>query len=307
MPKIPLPQKPFKTFEEQELLLRGRGLIIDCDANVSLKQINYYRLTSYLIPFKIANDKYKPGTKLSKILRIYEMDSKFRRILMSLLEHVEISLRTYIAYTLGGLYEGMGYTCPINFENLDRHEKFLTKILPKVLDLSYNKLFIQHYKKKYGERYPIWVVSEILTFDQIFMIYKNMHKEDQDLLCKNFLGISRGSLYHWMQELKTLRNECAHYHRLYNVPRKSLYVHPYVKTRYEVKSPWLSIFLACKYVVHGDQHWTFFITEFEQFLNEYSDVINRNNLGLPKNYSLIMSSPLSIDEVTPLLNLDLLK
>ena len=59
-----------KTFEEQLQILSDRGCYIhDHDECLdTLKRINYYRFTGYLIPYKENDGNYKPGTSFSKLL-----------------------------------------------------------------------------------------------------------------------------------------------------------------------------------------------------------------------------------------------
>ena len=62
--------KPPLSFEEQAALLIKRGLIADKSLLVSrLKNVNYYRLSGYLYPYRQANDNFKPGTTFEQVWR----------------------------------------------------------------------------------------------------------------------------------------------------------------------------------------------------------------------------------------------
>ncbi len=62
--------KPALSFQEQADLLISRGLLADRDELISyLKQVNYYRVTGYLYPFKQSDDseEFIAGTTLEMI------------------------------------------------------------------------------------------------------------------------------------------------------------------------------------------------------------------------------------------------
>lgn len=91
--------KPPTTYREQLNILAARGVIVEDEpvCEEILANINYYRLTAYLLPFKIADNQYAAGTSFIRVYRIYEFDRKLRNILFSALEEVEISLRARLS------------------------------------------------------------------------------------------------------------------------------------------------------------------------------------------------------------------
>ena len=93
--------KPPTTYAEQVEILRGRGLIIpDTDEAVKiLKQVNYYRLSAYMLSLK-KKDRFIAGATIGNVYNLYEFDRKLRNLLMSALETIEIAFRTHISYTL---------------------------------------------------------------------------------------------------------------------------------------------------------------------------------------------------------------
>ena len=91
--------KQFKTIDEQIKILESRGLIIDDreKAKQSLSNLNYYRLSGYTLTLR-KNDRFYKNVKFSEVMQIYNFDMELRAALMYLLESIEISMRTYIAY-----------------------------------------------------------------------------------------------------------------------------------------------------------------------------------------------------------------
>ena len=55
--------KPSLTYEEQADVLISRGLLADRDVLIAtLQNVNYYRLSGYLYPFRNADDSFLDGT-----------------------------------------------------------------------------------------------------------------------------------------------------------------------------------------------------------------------------------------------------
>ncbi|WP_082918169.1 Abi family protein [Oceanobacillus sp. Castelsardo] len=74
------------TFTEQVELLRKRNLEIQNPnlAKETLKRINYYRLSAYMLTLKKDNNFFE-GTTFNQLISIYEVDKKLRHLLMEVL------------------------------------------------------------------------------------------------------------------------------------------------------------------------------------------------------------------------------
>ena len=86
--------KQSTTYIQQIDKLRSRGCIItdEVQAVEILSKVNYYRLTAYFLPFKQSDTSYMPGTDFATVYRIYEFDRKFRNILFTAIEEIEVNL-----------------------------------------------------------------------------------------------------------------------------------------------------------------------------------------------------------------------
>lgn len=186
------PLKEFKTFEQQIGILEDRGIIIN-DKNYSLKilsRINYYRLSGYLLPFqKIDPNTNKRIEKIDKagnkyyqlidnlhfetIVKIYNFDSELREFLLSLLEEVEVFLRTQIAYFHGKKCGPLGYLNHEEFfyreRGMESNKKLWKEIKEQIKhrNRKSNNQIVQHHKEKYGNEMPIWVIVEFLSFGDL--------------------------------------------------------------------------------------------------------------------------------------------
>lgn len=101
--------KPFKTYQEQVEILRGRGMRIG-DASFAeekLRTRNYYRLSGYWYPFRIMStdrshrlDKFCEGAAFSDVLALYDFDAELRAAVYHELALIESAIR---ALQEGGL------------------------------------------------------------------------------------------------------------------------------------------------------------------------------------------------------------
>lgn len=279
-----------KSFDEQIEILKARGLIIDNidGAKFILSNINYYRFTAYLLPFKTNDDKYNIGTSFKKIYEIYMFDKELRILLMNILGTIEISFRTYIAYALAIAYGTYGYTQSKNFINKGYHIDFLLR-LEKEKSNNANKLFIKHHNDKYDGKLPIWVATEIMPFGMLSKLYSNLIPDEKSFIKKNLCKENPDLVDSWLQSLTHLRNQCAHYGRIYNE------LFPIVKVKnkdkkYELDTRRIFIhILVMKYLIADEKIWTKFFICLQQLINEYKEYIDLKLMGFPENWIEILS------------------
>ena len=99
--------KPALSCEEQIELLKSRSLLIlDTDrAKRHLSYVSYYRLSAYMLPYKLTQSKsdiFQEGTKWDDIWNLYKFDRKLRLLVFDAIERIEIALRAQIIYQLRG-------------------------------------------------------------------------------------------------------------------------------------------------------------------------------------------------------------
>lgn len=118
--------KPHKTYTEQVQLLESRGIIIDDKefAEQFLSNVNYYKLSGYFKFFE-KEDNFFHKTHIQEIIDLYYFDRELRNYLMKLIEKIEISLKTKIAYTIGKNYGAFGHINLSNFRDRVKVESLL--------------------------------------------------------------------------------------------------------------------------------------------------------------------------------------
>ncbi|WP_454295390.1 Abi family protein [Salana multivorans] len=79
-----------------------------------------------------------------------------------------------------------------------------------------------HFRETYGSHLPIWVATEVMSFGVLSGLYDLMPQSDQEILAARFQVRTadgkgdRGALSNWLNNLRNVRNICAHYGRLWN-------------------------------------------------------------------------------------------
>ncbi|MCM3190275.1 Abi family protein [Bacillus subtilis] len=270
--------KVFKTHEEQLEILKERGLYIEDEdeALLILKRINYYRLTGYML-FMKKNDEFYSGSSFRQAVRMYEFDEKLRRILLGVVEYIEITFRAKLAYYFSETHGPLGYQNSENFEFEETHQEFMSYLRDKIT--KSRELFVMHHKKQYGSQLPLWVAVELFTMGMLSKFYKNMKTEDQKVIAKNVFGINPGVLSQNLQSITILRNTCAHYSRVYNKKFSAGGVKLPTKIKNSLNKDKLAAFFYIFKNMLPEIEWKRFFNAFNVLVDEYDDVVQYKHMG----------------------------
>lgn len=222
------------SFEAQADLLIQRGLIADKALLISiLENVNYYRLSGYLYPYRQPDDTFRPGTTLARAWRHYTFDRRFRLIVMDAVERVEVSVRTRLIYELSSLNGAFGYAEPAALPQLSpaEHTRWIEEIQKEFA--RSRETFVVHFKDKYGDVHqflPLWVAGEIMPFGCTMKMYKGVADGVKRNIARHY-NVPDEVLTSWLHTINVIRNICAHHGRLWNrelgvkpfIPRKSKY------------------------------------------------------------------------------------
>lgn len=269
------PLKEPKKFDEQVNILKDRKLDIpnEEEAIYFLRNNNYYRVSAYFKPlYNVKRGEiFKKGSSFQHIRDLYIFDSDLRKILVPILEKVEVAFRTHLAYYFAHQKGALGYEDKNNFFKCDLHDGLLENI-SKVTNNPKEK-FLQFHKKKYNNRYPIWVLVEALSFGTISKFYSNMKNVDKTALCKMFYdGLDKRFLGNWIQVLVIARNICAHHGRLFNreimTPLINKDMRGIINVGYEKRI--FSVLLITKKLIKDKSLWN-------NFVYDLMYIIDKNN------------------------------
>jgi abortive infection bacteriophage resistance protein len=279
-----------KTFDEQIDLLKSRGLIIGDEdkAKFILSNINYYRFSAYLIHFKKEDETYKENITFEHIYNLYLFDKELRNILIDMLESIEISFRTYIAYTLAIKHGSTGYLNKQCFKKEKYFESFIKKLEDEKNNHK-NKLFIKHHNEKYNGILPIWVAVEIMSFGTLSKLYSNMLPQDTAYIKRELCKVNPILVNSWLHSLTHLRNVCAHYGRIYKTYFPPVKVKNSDKNNVINDRQVFTYILAIKHLIADKNVWNDYFIKLQALFYKYDNYVELELLGFPENWVSILS------------------
>lgn len=260
-----------------------------------LKKVNYYRLSGYGVGLKNVDNKeyYQDTVTIEQLFNLYCFDSQFKNNLMRTIEQIEIELRTQIAYYLSIKYGPEVLMSETNFIYKTNKQgqsiySILIKRLNKKIKRQKNKPFVKHHIEKYNSQFPIWVSVELMSFGSLSSLFSILKTEDQ----KNISGYYHTDpkyLKNWILCLVEVRNICAHYTRLYNMPLKEnprLYKE---NLQYKGKQNKIfSVLLIIKRMLKENEQWQSLIKDLKNTFSKYKGSFKFDFMGFPKNWEEIL-------------------
>jgi abortive infection bacteriophage resistance protein len=212
-------KKPPLSYEEQADLLMSRGLIADRDLLVSrLKEVNYYRITGYLYPFRQLDNTFVNGTTFNKVWNLYTFDRQLRIVIIDAIERIEVSVRSKLVYSFTHKYGPFGYCDNKNLPGLspDKYAHWINDLRLEIV--RSREKFIEHFEKTYADCHdlpPLWMAAEIVSFGKILTLFRGVDPSVRQEVAKEY-GLPDVLLESWLMTLNIIRNICAHHGRLWN-------------------------------------------------------------------------------------------
>lgn len=218
--------KPPKDTHELMSILIERGLIIDnqLKAHAYLEENGYYHLNIYfqkhmqMVEDDSGKEKridlFRPGTTFEQIIIAHENDRWLRQELSCIIEPIEIKLRSILAHHLGLSYGSSAFYETSAFA---QHDKWLDAQERFENDVEYrgDDPIVQVHFAKYNGRFPIWAVTELISFNLLVKLFSALHNTDKKAISREFNGIPPQYLESWLISICELRNVCAHHNYLF--------------------------------------------------------------------------------------------
>lgn len=151
-------------------------------------------------------------------------------------------------------------------------------------------MVVKHHKEKYGGQFPIWVAIEFFSIGMMSYYYAGMKVEDQKALAKDLYMANPALLKSWMRCLTDLRNQCAHYSRLYawifsaipKMPRDCSFVSD---------RRLFSQIMMVKFLYPNKQKWNSkSLNELKALIEEYKEDISLRYIGFPENWEELLKN-----------------
>jgi abortive infection bacteriophage resistance protein len=238
MGKIPF-NKPPLTYFQQLQQLKDRGLIIENEEKAIhlLESVSYYRLSGYWYP--LLQDKqnhiFKEAATFETGFKLYCFDRELRKLVLSELEKIEISVRAKMIYVLSHRHGAFWFNNPALFKNKVKHTDSITKIRQEYI--RRDEEFIKAFSSKYSDSLPpAWISIEVTSFGTLSMLYSNLLPGKEKRTISNHFGVSDSVFETWLHSIAYIRNICAHHSRLWN---RSMSIRPQIPRK--TAKPWIDI------------------------------------------------------------------
>lgn len=209
--------KPALSYADQQQRMVDRGLAVPDSQELDrwLRNISYYRLSAYALPFKDDRKHFLPGTTLQQITDLYRFDCRLRMVVMDAIERVEVALRSAFANGMAYNYGPFGYAEPKNFAAGFKHAEFMAALTKE--EGRSSETFVGHFRSKYTaeQHLPVWMAVELLSFGELSKVYKSLAPPLKRDIAK-LLGTTDHFAGSWLHSLSYVRNICAHHSRLWN-------------------------------------------------------------------------------------------
>jgi abortive infection bacteriophage resistance protein len=241
--------KPPLSLDQQADLLIARGLIAEKNVLIQrLSMVNYYRLSTYLYPFRNTDNSYRENTTLDLVWDRYTFDRKLRLLLLDAIERVEVGIRTRIAYRIARELGPFAYDSPIYLPgiSLDTYVNWFEELRDEIN--RSREPFIGHFKNKYGDEHclpPIWMAVEVMSFGKTLTLFRGIQQKMKKEIAYCY-KMNDEVFLSWLVAINSVRNICAHHSRLidrqlYNKP-KITRVHKHPEWHYPLEIPRDKIF-----------------------------------------------------------------
>ncbi len=207
--------------------LLDRGLLADRNELIMrLRAVNYYRLSGYLHPYRIAGgdsaptDDYRPGTTLGEIWRLYNFDRRLRIVLLDAIERIEVAVRTRLVFYFTHRHGAFGYLSPLNlpgFKNITEYMEWRTGLVEETRRAR-KEQFVQHFNQKYGDYHkelPLWMLCELMSFGSMLRFANTIEPASKREIAGEY-GMPDELFSSWLKALYSVRNSCAHHSRIWN-------------------------------------------------------------------------------------------
>ena len=211
--------------DEQISLLEHRGMIFDNKekAKEILLDVGYYRLGFYSFPYEQSypakqnrTHTFKSGTTFKSVYDLYYLDTRMRRLLLNVLDRIEVNLRSKIIYIVSNHYKNS----PTWFVDKTIMQPsfvngFKKNVYEKILE---NPVIKRHHEKYINDRYaPAWKTIEFMTLGNLINLFQAIKDLEVKKEVAGVYGCSVKVFVNYLETIRVIRNKCAHGNCLYNL------------------------------------------------------------------------------------------
>lgn len=291
--------KPALRIDEQIRLMKSRGLSFK-DENAAyciLLHTNYYRLRGYFIDFYEKDNQFKTDTYFEDIYNCYLFDLVMHKSLMPIMETVEVSIKTILAYFIGNELGPLAYLDKSIYKYPENFDRIYTTVDRYMKNHSQSKIVIKH-NVDYNGKYPIWVWIEFLSFGDVSLLLTSLKDEYINKINNDYFifhkRVGKDFLKSWYRSTCKFRNVCSHYERLYST--QLLETPPKITTEKKIiervdtnKNTELFYYILVADMLCPDIKIIYrFIEDLQKYQSEYSLVNINTKYGFPDDWEEIL-------------------
>lgn len=288
-------KRPFD-YKEQIEQLKRHNLQVDNESDIErfLHLNSYYRFSGYLLQYrKSENDSdLIAGSSFEHTRMIYSFDADMRTFLRKYIEIAEVYYRNQICHG----FVMRKCTKPPYDQHYDESNYYRKDVFNNILNnLSHQENYyrdtaiVKHHHNKYNDKYPLWVMVEMMSMSDLSRLYSAMYYSEQDAIA-NAVGTKSSILENNLHCLALLRNKCAHCGRLYGVSLNPPARLPVPFLRHNPNVAITSLF-AYIYVLMGrlpEEFRQSFLKDLFSTIFPYQKLIDYTQIGFPENYLNIL-------------------
>ena len=285
--------KPLKqptTYQQQISILQSRNILIQYpqDAIRFLANTNYYRFTGYLLSFwDRANNRCTSPITFEQIASIYSFDSELRNLLASIIERIEINIRSHLSYFVAHKYGADSYMSSNIYNSKHDHAKFMGLIKQCIQD-NRKAPAVRHHIQEYGGKFPIWVIIDYFSLGMLSHFYTDMKNPDKSFIAMDLYSVNYQTLTSWLRCLTDLRNRCAHYSRLYYWIFPAIPKMPSGNTFATDRRLFTQLYMLKLLYPYPPRWNSDLLSPLSMLLEKYKDHISLRHIGFPSNWESIL-------------------
>lgn len=206
--------------DEQLRILNNRGLKTEnnLENQQRLENVGYFKFKGYCLPFyeKNSTDIFIADSTFEDVYASYIVDQKLHRILYGLLSRIESQLKSIIGAKIALEYGPLSHYDDEIFKSSQYQADWIEALNGNESRAqARHELYVDHYKKVYEDKVPIWVALEMATFGTVSKLFSDISSELQKEIAVEKYSVSYVYLTSWLQFLTVVRNSCAHNNRTF--------------------------------------------------------------------------------------------
>ena len=163
------------------------------------------------------NHLYKSNSYFENAVDLYYFDKKLRNLIFTVVESIEIALRTKMIHHISLKYGAFWFMDPSNFKDSNIHQQCLVSIEQELARTRED--FITEHKAKYikPSMPPVWKTLEVTSFGILSKLFCNIKDSSvKKKIAREFNLPQHIVLESWVKSIVNLRNCLAHHARVWN-------------------------------------------------------------------------------------------